>query len=137
MTILKLVNRVNGFLALVTGVIMCIAVYLIGTNSRTYYYIISGLFVAFAAVFLATGIVFVVRSMIRHIKNRKIGNLIRHYIYAYMGFYVLLMVLDHICMRSISWTHNLLYAFAAAFLQIYFNGLKLENIQKMPEEDDA
>ena len=44
--------------------------------------------------------------------------------------YILLIIIDHITMGSISWAHNLLYSFIGAMLELYFHGYKLEFINK-------
>ena len=64
--------------------------------------------------------------------------MLRHYVYAYLGFYVLLIIIDHITMGSISWWHNLLYSMIGAMLEVYAHGYKLEFIKKNAEpEPDA
>lgn len=98
------------------------------------YYVIGIFFLVFAAVFLATAFAYVLRSLMWHIQKNKLGSMLRNYVCAYIGFYVLLMILDHITMGSVSWGHNLLYAMIAAVIQVYVQGYRLEFI---PAKTDA
>ena len=132
MKLFKRINQFSGVFAVLFFIVMVILVRrrILGSP----YYIIGGLFLMFAAVFIVTACAYILQSVVWHIKNKKLGALVRHYAYAYMAIYVLLMILDHITMGSVSWVHNLHYALIAAMIQVYLHGYHLEF---SPEKTDA
>ena len=135
MKLFKYINQVGGVFAAVFFMIMVILVRR-GIIGKTYY-VVGTIFLIFAAMFLVTACVLMFRSLMWHIRNKRLGTMLRHYVYAYLGFYVLLIIIDHITMGSISWWHNLLYSMIGAMLEVYAHGYKLEFIQKNtdPEQD--
>lgn len=135
MKLFKYINQAGGVFAAVFFMIMVILVRR-GIIGKTYY-VVGTIFLIFAAMFLVTACVLMFRSLMWHIRNKRLGTMLRHYVYAYLGFYVLLIIIDHITMGSISWWHNLLYSMIGAMLEVYAHGYKLEFIQKNtdPEQD--
>ena len=108
MKLLKRINQASAILAGLSFLVMVQSIYV--AQDCPAYYVSAVIFVVMAAIFVPTAAIFLFGSLLWHIKNRKTGTLLRHYIYAYIGFYLLLMVLNHISMSSISWVHNLVYA---------------------------
>lgn len=136
MKLFKYINQAGGVFAAVFFMIMVVLVRkgIIGKS----YYVVGMVFLVFAAMFLVTACVLMFRSLMWHIRNKRLGTMLRHYVYAYLGFYVLLIIIDHITMGSISWWHNLLYSMIGAMLEVYAHGYKLEFIKKNAEpEPDA
>lgn len=133
MKLFKYINQAGGVFAALFFLIMVVLVRrgIIGKA----YYVIGSLFLVFAAMFIVTACLLMFRSLMWHIRGKKLSSLFRHYIYAYFGFYVLLILIDHITMGSISWVHNLLYSMIGAMLQIYIHGYKLEFINKNIKSD--
>lgn len=129
MKLLKRINQASAVLAGLSFLVMVQSIYV--AQNCPAYYVSAVVFLVMAALFLPTAAVFLFRSLLWHIKNRKMGALLRHYIYAYIGFYLLLMVLDHISMRSISWGHNLVYALVLGLIQIYTAGMSMESGKKV------
>lgn len=128
MKLFKYVNQAGGIFA---GLFFMVMVALVrrGIVGKAYY-VAGTFFLIFSAMFLATALVLMVRSVMWHIRSNKLGSMLRHYIYAYFGFYILLIIIDHITMGSISWAHNFLYSMIGAMLEIYAHGYKLEFISK-------
>ena len=135
MKLFKYINQAGGVFSVLLFLIM-VGLVRRGITGKTYY-IVGTMFLIFAAMFLVTACVLMFRSLMWHISNRKLGTMFRHYFYAYFGFYVLLIIIDHITMGSISWWHNLLYSFIGAMLEVYVHGYKLEFIKKkaVPEQE--
>lgn len=136
MKLFKYINQAGGVFAALLFIVM---VWLVrrGIVGKAYY-VVGTFFLIFSAMFIVTACVLVFRSLMWHIRSRKLGSMVRHYLYAYFGFYVLLMIVDHITMGSISWAHNLLYSLIGAMLELYAHGYKLEFIRKNPDpEPDA
>jgi len=131
MKLFKYINQAGGIFAALFFMIM-VGLVRRGIDSKAYY-IVGGFFLAFAAMFIITACVLMFRSLMWHIHNHKLGSMLRHYVYAYVGFYVLLIIIDHITMGSISWGHNFLYALIAAMIQVYIHGYKLEFSNKKAE----
>ena len=133
MKLFKYINQAGGIFAALFFLIMVGLVRheIVGKP----YYIVCGFFLAFAAMFLITACILMIRSLMWHIRNHKLGAMLRHYVYAYVGFYILLMMIDHITMGSISWGHNFLYALIAAMIQVYLHGYKLEFSAKKPDSE--
>ena len=125
MKLLKRINQASAVLAGLSFLVMIQSIYV--AQDCPVYYVSAVIFLMMAALFLPTSVFFLFRSLFWHIKNRRIGALLRHYIYAYIGFYLLLMVLNHISMSSISWVHNLVYALVLGLIQIYTAGMAMEN----------
>ena len=123
MKAIKLTSRISGIIAVICFLAMAGLVDH-GITGKPYY-ITGGIFLAFGTVFVCTALVLAAESIMWHVRQNKVRTMIRHYIYAYVGLYILLMVLDHIMMGSISWGHNLLYSLLTAMLQLYFNGRKI------------
>ena len=124
MKLFKYINQAGGIFAALFFLIM-VGLVRRGIVGKPYY-IVGGFFLAFASMFLITACILMFRSLMWHIRRHKLGDMLRHYVYAYVGFYILLMVIDHITMGSISWGHNFLYALIAAMIQVYLHGYKLE-----------
>ena len=135
MKLFKYINQAGGIFAALFFLVMVSLVRreIIGKA----YYAVGTLFLIFSAMFIVTALVLMFRSLMWHIRNKKLGTLLRHYIYAYVGFYVLLIVVDHITMGSISWAHNLLYSFIGAMLELYVHGYRLEFIKKNADAEPA
>ena len=134
MKLFKYINQAGGIFAAILFIVM-VSLVRRGMIGKPYY--VTGiLFLTFAAMFLVTACVLMFRSLMWHIRNRKLASMLRHYVYAYVGFYILLMIIDHIAMGSISWGHNLLYALIAAMLEVYVHGYRLEFDPKMAEQED-
>ena len=125
MKLLKRINQASAILAGLSFLVMVQSIYV--AQDCPAYYVSAVIFVVMAALFVPTAAIFLFGSLLWHIKNRKTGTLLRHYIYAYIGFYLLLMVLNHISMSSISWVHNLVYALVLGLIQIYTAGMAMEN----------
>ena len=128
MKLFKYINQAGGVFSVLFFLIM-VGLVRRGIIGKAYY-IVGTMFLIFAAMFLVTACVLMFRSLRWHIRNHKLGAMLRHYAYAYLGFYVLLIIIDHITMGSISWWHNLLYSFIGAMLELYAHGYKLEFIKK-------
>ena len=109
MKLFKYINQAGGLFAVLFFLIM-VGLVRRGIIGKAYY-VVGTMFLIFAAMFLVTACALMFRSVRWHIRNKKLGSMVRHYIYAYVGFYVLLIIVDHITMGSISWGHNLLYSF--------------------------
>ena len=139
MKLFKYINQAGGIFAVLFFLIM-VGLVRRGIIGKAYY-IVGTMFLIFAAMFLVTACALMFRSVRWHFRNNKLGALLRHYVYAYVGFYVLLIIIDHITMGSISWGHNLLYSMIGAMLQVYVHGYKLEFIRKNndtePEAEEA
>ena len=139
MKLFKYINQAGGLFAVLFFLIM-VGLVRRGITGKPYY-VVGGFFLAFAAMFLITACILMFRSLMWHIRNHKLGAMLRHYVYAYVGFYVLLIIIDHITMGSISWAHNLLYSMIGAMLQVYVHGYKLEFSKKsadpVPETAEA
>ncbi len=134
MKLFKYINQAGGIFAAVFFLVM-VGLVRKGIDGRSYY-VVGSFFLIFAAMFLVAACVLMFRSLMWHIRNKKLGSLLRHYVYAYIAFYILLMILDHITMGSISWAHNLLYALIGAMLELYVHGYRLEFNPKMAEPDE-
>ena len=128
MKLLKRINQASAILAGLSFLVMVQSIYV--AQDCPAYYVSAVIFVVMAAIFVPTAAIFLFGSLLWHIKNRKTGALLRHYIYAYIGFYLLLMVLNHISMCSISWGHNLVYSLVLGLIQIYNAGMSLESGKK-------
>ena len=94
MKLFKYINQAGGIFAALFFLIMVGLVRheIVGKP----YYIVGGFFLAFAAMFLITACILMIRSLMWHIRNHKLGAMLRHYVYAYVGFYILLMMIDHV-----------------------------------------
>ena len=128
MKLFKYINQAGGVFAALFFIVM-VSLVRRGIIGKAYY-IIGAIFLIFSAMFIVTAFILMFRSLMWHIRNKKLGTMVRHYFYAYFGFYILLIIIDHITMGSISWAHNLLYSFIGAMLELYFHGYKLEFIKK-------
>ena len=139
MKLFKYINQAGGIFAALFFLVM-VSLVRRGILGKAYY-VVGTLFLIFSAMFIVTACVLMIRSLMWHIRNKKLGAMIRHYIYAYFGFYVLLILIDHITMGSVSWAHNLLYSFIGAMLELYFHCYRLEFIKKnrtpVPETEEA
>ncbi len=133
MKLFKYINQAGGIFAALLFLIM-ISLVRRGIIGRAYY-VAGTFFLIFSLMFIVTACVLVFRSLMWHIRKNKLGSMMRHYIYAYFGFYVMLILIDHITMRSISWVHNLLYSLIGAILVLYAHGYKLEFINKNEDSD--
>ena len=134
MKLFKYINQAGGVFAAVFFLIM-VGFVRRGIDGRSYYFV-GSLFLIFSAMFIVTACVLMFRSLMWHIRNNKLISMVRHYVYAYIGFYFLLMLIDHITMGSISWAHNLLYALIGALLELYIHGYLLEFNPKVVETDE-
>lgn len=136
MKLFKTVNQAGGILSAILFLMMVGLVRngIVGAP----YYVVGCFFLAFAAIFLVTAFLLIFRSFIWHIYTKNIPTMIRHYIYAYVACYILLIILDHITMGTVSWGHNLLYALIAAMFEVYIHGYRLGfNLKKPVPESDA
>ena len=133
MKLFKYINQAGGILA---GLFFIVMVLLVrkGIDGRSYY-VVGTLFLIFSAMFIVTACVLMFRSLMWYICKRRFGALIRHYTYAYIGFYVLLILIDHITMGNISWAHNIFYSFMGAMLELYIQGYRLEFNKQNPEPE--
>ena len=132
MKLFKYINQAGGVFAALFFIVM-ISLVRRGITG-TPYYTVGGFFLAFAAMFLVTAFILMFRSLMWHIRNKRLSDMLRHYVYAYVACYILLIIIDHITMGSISWAHNFLYALIVAMLEVYLHGYKLEFIKKKTDE---
>lgn len=124
MEFIKKLNLVTGILALLALLTMIVSV-AVAENCPPYY-VAAAIFLVTGGIFAVTAVFFILRSLFWHLRCRKFSATVRHYLLVYIGFYLLLIVVDHICMRAISWSHNLVYSFVAAFFQTYLEGRRVE-----------
>lgn len=113
----------SGAVTLVSLILMLIEIY--RQTQSTLYYAAGGVCIAFGLVFVLTAFIFLIRSVVWHIQNKRVRYLIRHYLYAIVAVYLALMVFDHIT-GGISWVNNAMYSPLLALGEIYLSGYRLQ-----------
>lgn len=129
--ILRAISSTSGFFALASFVLILITVY--AGQKCMLYYISGGIFIAFASIFSVTVLFFMLRSLIWHVKVKRMRYLIRHYFYAFLAIFVILTILDQIMLSNIGWINNIMIAPFIALISVYLSGYFLTSKKGIPD----
>lgn len=125
MSILKKINKFCGIISLLTFAAMGANVVITrNPQGDMLFYYCCAAFLIFGSIFLFTAAIFVLYNLIRSIRRKQFGRLIKHYLYAVFACYIICMLFSYIIYGSIYMPSYFLPSFIMAIIQIYFVGYK-------------
>lgn len=125
MGILRKINQFFGFISILSIITVIINTIITrNTENDLIFYYGSMLFIVFGALFLLTAVIFVLYDLIVHIRNKQFVLFIRHYLYAFVGFYLLCILADYVLNGIIDWPGYAHYALGLALIQTYISGFR-------------
>lgn len=129
MEVLKKINKFCGMMSLMAFIVTVLdIIYIVGDQpNNMLYYVSSTVFILFGALFLFTALIFILRDLIWHIRNKHIGRFVAHYIYAAVAIYLICILSDYVFNGKVDLLSYLGYSLCVAVLQIYIDGYKLNS----------
>lgn len=122
--LLRIINGISGIASLFSLPVMLVTIYL--GHRSSLYYTSAGAFVGFGLLFAATAAVFMLRSVVWHVETKRLRYLVRHYLYALVIVFLVLLLLDHITMGDdFGWDRIFCYSFVIALGSVYLSGYRL------------
>lgn len=129
---LRKINSISGFIALATMIVMLVLIYL--QKRIPLYYICGSLFMVFSLIFGLTAVFFMVRSILWHIEYKRLRYLLRHYLYALLIVFLILLTFDHIAEGDDSFVRVVMISPVLALGSVYLSGYRLRIRQKTPAQ---
>lgn len=129
---LRKINSISGLIALGAMIVMLTLIYL--QKRLPLYYVCGGLFLGFGLIFGLTAVFFMVRSILWHIEYKRLRYLLRHYLYALVIVFLILLTFDHIAEGDDSFARVVMISPVLALGSVYLSGYRLRIRQTSPAQ---
>lgn len=125
---MKILRKINQFCGLVSAISFVLLtadiIFTRSVNNGQLFYYCAAAFIIFGLIFILTAAIFILYDFITHVRNKQLVLFIRHYFYAFVGFYMVCILADYVLNGIIDWPGYAHYAMVLALIQTYLSGFR-------------